>query len=324
MSAKTLGMTLTEFSDLDPDLSALVLHILDACKAIAAQVRHGAFQRDRGSTNTQNIHGDTQKHLDIIANDLFTGHCRKNARVAALVSEEEHEVIWLKAPQEGDFVVCFDPLDGSSNIEVGMCVGTIFSVFRLQQALDPSNLKSALRGRDQVFAGYALYGPATELIVSDGKQVDGYCLDPDDGAFRLIHPDIRIEPRSKEVAINASRRTLWPEPVTRYVDECFSPGEKGLARSNMRWTASMVADIHRIMLRGGIFLYPQDAQSSGRLRLVYELNPIAFLVETAGGKATDGRHDILSLEVQDFHQRNGAVLGAREDVEEIRRLYGDS
>jgi fructose-1,6-bisphosphatase I len=220
-------------------------------------------------------------------------------------------------------VVCFDPLDGSSNIEVGMCVGTIFSIFRLKQALDPSDLKKALRGRDQVFSGYALYGPATELIVSDGKQVDGYCLEPDDGTFRLIHPDIRIEPRSKEVAINASRSTLWPEPVAHYIDRCFEPGENGLARSNMRWTASMVADIHRIMLRGGIFLYPQDAQSSGRLRLVYELNPIAFLIETAGGKATDGRHDILSLDIDDFHQRNGAVLGAREDVEEIRKLYGE-
>ncbi|MHA7774950.1 class 1 fructose-bisphosphatase [Roseibium sp. M-1] len=323
MSEKTLGMTLTEFSDLDPDLSALVLHILEACKEIAAEVRHGAFQRGRGSTNKQNIHGDTQKHLDIIANDIFTAHCRTSARVAALVSEEEDEVIWLKSPEAGDFVVCFDPLDGSSNIEVGMCVGTIFSVFRLHEAIDPAALQQELSGRDQVFAGYALYGPATELVVSDGKQVDGYCLEPDDGTFRLIHPEIRIDPRSREVAINASRRPLWPEPITRYIDQCFSPGEKGLAKSNMRWTASMVADIHRILMRGGIFLYPEDAQSSGRLRLVYELNPIAFLIETAGGKATDGRHDILSLDIDDFHQRNGAVLGAREDVEEIRRMFGE-
>lgn len=287
MTQTTLRQHLTSQTT-ETDLMILVEDIATACRLIADRVRHGAFAGVLGAAETENVQGETQKELDVISDEIFQEIVGANPSVAALVSEEVDEVNWRKSsPQKGDFVVYYDPLDGSSNLDVNLSVGTIFSIVRLDAAIEPTSEAVQIKGTEQTAAGYAIYGPSTGLVMTTGQGVDGFTHHPGSGEFLLTQPEMTIPAQTQEFAINASRYDLWEAPVRRYVDDCLR-GAKGPREKkfNMRWCASMVADVHRILTRGGVFLYPKDTGNEaqgGKLRLMYEANPMGMLVEQAGG-----------------------------------------
>ncbi|MEH6647740.1 class 1 fructose-bisphosphatase [Sulfitobacter sp.] len=303
----------------DTDLMILMEDIATACRIIADRVRHGAFAGVLGAAETENVQGETQKELDVISDEVFQQIVGGNPSLAALVSEEVDEVNWRKdAPQVGDFVVYYDPLDGSSNLDVNLSVGTIFSIVRLEAAITPQADAVQIKGTEQVAAGYAIYGPSTGLVITIGQGVDGFTHHPGSGEFLLTQPEMTIPPQTQEFAINASRYDLWETPVRAYIDDCLrgTNGPRG-KKFNMRWCASMVADVHRILTRGGVFLYPQDAGNAaqgGKLRLMYEANPMGMLVEQAGGASSTGRGRILEVAPTGHHQRVPVILGSRDEV----------
>ena len=313
------------------ELNALVLDVALACKAIARAVAFGNLgdmfaylNHDAGDTNVQ---GEVQKKLDVISNEMFVRTTEWAGHLAGMASEEMDEPYQIPSPYgRGKYLLVFDPLDGSSNIDVNVSVGSIFSILR---APAPG---SAVTGQDflqpglqQVAAGYAIYGPVTMLVLTVGDGVAGFTLDPNLGEFKLTHPDIRIAPDAREFAINTSNRRFWEPPVRRYVDECLAgiSGPRG-KDFNMRWIASLVAEAHRILMRGGVFLYPRDTRDPakpGRLRLLYEANPIGMLIEQAGGRASTGRQSVLSVVPTALHQRIGFVFGSRHEVERIEQYH---
>ncbi|MDC0739370.1 class 1 fructose-bisphosphatase [Cognatishimia sp. SS12] len=303
------------------DLIFLLEDIATACRIISHQIRSGAFSGTLGATEDTNVQGETQKQLDVIANDQFMLHCANTSRVAALVSEELDNVVWQKdAPKKGDYIVYFDPLDGSSNLELNISVGSIFSIVELEEDLSSTDDAAVLiAGQKQVCAGYALYGPSTSLVVTTGDGVNGFTHLNGTGEFLLTFPNMTVPAATNEFAINASRQKYWYPPVARYVDECLhgSDGPRG-KNFNMRWVASMVAEVHRILTRGGVFLYPVDTQNAdmgGRLRLLYEANPMGFIIEQAGGKASVGGSRILDVAPSDLHQRVPVLLGSSEEID---------
>lgn len=314
---------------LDEDLIFLLEDIATSCRIISHQIRGGAFAGKLGATASTNVQGETQKQLDVIANEVFVRHCSNCDRVAALVSEEVDEVYWLKdKPQAGDYLVYFDPLDGSSNLDVNLSVGSIFSISQLPTIIDATDDSSVLRmGTEQICAGYSVYGPSTTLVVTTGNGVNGFTHQQGTGEFRLTFPDMVIPETTAEFAINASRYSLWNQPVQRYFDECIQgPNGPRSKTFNMRWTASMVAEVHRILIRGGVFLYPIDARNSvagGKLRLMYEANPMAFVVEQAGGTASTGTARILDLQPTSHHQRVSVILGSNEEVAVLKRYHNE-
>lgn len=317
MADMTLRRYLTQ-SALDPNLIFLLEDIASSCRVIANTVRNGAFEGNLGSTNVTNIQGETQKTLDILANDEFERICSNSPRLAALVSEEVEEVTWLKEPEAGDYLLYFDPLDGSSNLDVNLSVGSIFAVMQVQSDGDRNVLHS---GRNQICAGYALYGPSTMLVLTVGDEVAGFTCQHGTGDFQLTHVDMKVPDETSEFAINTSRYRYWETPVRQYVDECVA-GETGVRGRpfNMRWTASMVAEIHRILTRGGVFLYPADSnnrEAGGKLRLMYEANPMAMIVEQAGGAASTGHTPIMDIQPTGPHQRVPVILGSKFEVERL-------
>jgi fructose-1,6-bisphosphatase I len=306
-----------------PELRLLLEVIARACKAISHAVSKGPLAGVGDIVGTQNVQGEAQKKLDVIAHDVLIEANEWGGHLAAMVSEE------LEKPHQiphrypkGEFLLLMDPLDGSSNLDVNISVGTIFSVLRCPEGCTQFDEKAFLQpGSKQVAAGFAVYGAATVLVLTVGNGVVGFTLDREMGSFVLTQPDIRIPADTQEFAINASNARNWDPPVKRYIDECLAgkTGPRG-KDFNMRWVASMVADVYRILCRGGIFMYPRDAKhKEGRLRLMYEANPMAFLVEQAGGAATDGRQRILDIQPQGLHQRAGVILGARNEVERATR-----
>jgi len=313
-------------SNTDRDLLMLMEDIATACRMIADRVRHGAFAGVLGAAETENVQGETQKELDVISDEIFQEIVGGNPNLAALVSEEVDEVNWRKqAPQAGDFVVYYDPLDGSSNLDVNLSVGTIFSIVRLKEAVPTEASAVQIKGTEQIAAGYAIYGPSTGLVVTVGQGVDGFTHHPGSGEFLLTQPAMSIPEQTQEFAINASRYDLWEAPVRRYIDDCLrgANGRRG-KKFNMRWCASMVADVHRILTRGGVFLYPKDsgnARQGGKLRLMYEANPMGMLVEQAGGAASTGTGRIMDVAPTGHHQRVSVILGSRDEVAEIERYY---
>jgi fructose-1,6-bisphosphatase I len=316
--------------NLDKDLIFLLEDIATSCRIISHQIRGGAFAGKLGATKLTNVQGETQKQLDVIANDVFVRHCSNCGRVAALVSEEVDEVYWLKdKPEAGDYLVYFDPLDGSSNLDVNLSVGSIFSISQLPTAIDATDDRSVLRkGAEQICAGYSVYGPSTALVITTGNGVNGFTHQQGTGEFRLTFPDMVIPETTAEFAINASRYSLWDQPVRRYFDECIH-GKDGSRNKtfNMRWTASMVAEVHRILIRGGVFLYPRDtgnAKAGGKLRLMYEANPMALIVEQAGGAASTGAERILDVQPTSHHQRVPVILGSKEEVSVLDRYHFES
>jgi fructose-1,6-bisphosphatase I / sedoheptulose-1,7-bisphosphatase len=310
------------------DLGALLVDVAAAVKSIAAMTAKGALGGFLGELDNLNIQGETQKKLDVLANETMIRSCEWGGLVAGMVSEE------LEAPyplpsefERGRYLLVFDPLDGSSNTDVNVSVGSIFSVLLHPRSDAPADGDFLQPGHRQVAAGYAIYGPSTMLVLTVGKGTHGFTLDREIGNFILTHPHLSIPARTSEFAINASNARFWESPVHRYVTECQA-GLAGVRERdfNMRWIASMVAEVHRILVRGGVFMYPRDTRDAarpGRLRLLYEANPISFLVEQAGGRSTTGRERILDLTPEALHQRVPVVLGSREEVERIERYHAD-
>lgn len=324
------------FPQASGDLNALLLDVSIACKAIARVVSFGGLGDAIGASaapeaGAVNVHGETHKPLDVLGNEIFVRMNEWNGQLAGMASEEMEVPHQIPASyQRGKYLLLFDPLDGSSNIDVNVSVGSIFSVLRapdevVQSGRDVTEADFLQPGAAQVAAGYAIYGPTTMLVLSVGNGVDGFTLNPNLGEFVLTHPSIQVPVETQEFAINTSNSRFWEPPVKRYVDECLA-GKAGTRCKdfNMRWIASLVAEAHRILMRGGVFLYPRDTkdpQRPGRLRLLYEANPIAFVMEQAGGRASTGRQPLLGVRPGALHQRIGVVFGSRHEVERIERYH---
>lgn len=305
-----------------------VWRIAGAGRAISEVVARGSLAGALGTaalgsaTGGANADGDIQKELDVRANDILLA-AFKGAPVALIASEELAEPM-VNDP-DADLVVAIDPLDGSSNIDTNVSVGTIFSVLQAEAGDQPNQV--LLAGTRQRAAGYIIYGPQTALVITLGDGTHLFTLDPDGGEFRLTGPNLKIPPTTNEFAINASNFRHWDEHVRAYVDDCLA-GEKGprAANFNMRWIASLVAECHRILARGGVFLYPADRRHGygrGRLRLTYEANPIAWLIEQAGGAASTGRERILDIQPSDVHQRVPLIFGSIDEVARIEGYHAD-
>jgi fructose-1,6-bisphosphatase I len=309
------------------DLRLLMEVVARAVKAIGVNVSKGALAGVLGEAGTDNVQGEAQKKLDVIANEILIEANEWGGHLAAMASEEVEEVRPIpSAYPKGGFLLLFDPLDGSSNIDVNVSVGTIFSVLRCRDGCaEPEEVDFLQPGTDQVAAGYALYGPSTLLILTVGKGVHGFTLDREMGSFIYTHPDMRIPADTQEYAINSSNARFWEAPIKRYVEE-LQAGKSGPRGKdfNMRWVASMVADVHRVLTRGGVFMYPLDDKcrdKGGKLRLMYEANPMAMLVEQAGGAATTGRQRILDLQPGKLHERVPVILGSLSEVERVIRYH---
>ncbi len=318
------------------DFNALILDVSRACKAIAKTVAYGALADMLGkhpatrSAGQVNVQGEVQQQLDVLSNEVFISMNERGGYLAGMASEEMEAPYPIAAPHaRGKYLLVFDPLDGSSNIDVNVSVGSIFSVLRAPAhvregaALTEADFLQA--GTQQVAAGYALYGPSTMLVLTVGTGVHGFTLDPVMGEFMLTHPSMRVPQDTQEFAINASNARFWEAPVKRYVDECLA-GRTGVRGKdfNMRWIASMVAEAHRILMRGGVFMYPRDtkdASKPGRLRLLYEANPVGWIMEQAGGRASTGRDNVLQVQPSSLHQRIGLVFGSKNEVERIERYH---
>ncbi|HEX5091856.1 MAG TPA: class 1 fructose-bisphosphatase, partial [Burkholderiales bacterium] len=283
----------------------------------------------RGDAGTENVQGEMQKNLDVMSNEILMEANEWGGNLAALVSEEMEDVKPTPTHYpKGEYLLLFDPLDGSSNIDVNISVGTIFSVLKCPRTPDgkycePEEAAFLQPGTNQVAAGFAVYGPTTVFVITVGDGVHGFTLDRETYTFVLTHPDIKIPADTQEFAINASNARRWEPPVKRYIDECLAGKDGPRGKDfNMRWVASMVADVFRVLSRGGIFMYPRDAKNKeGRLRLMYEANPMAFIVEQAGGAATDGRTRILDLQPKGLHQRVAVVLGSKNEVERVTSYH---
>lgn len=306
------------------NLTSLLLNIADSTKNIAALLAQGSLSDISKKLETINVQGEVQVNLDQLSNDIFIAHLKKSGLVSGLVSEElETPYLIPEANGNHNFLVVFDPLDGSSNVGVNVSTGSIFSVLHTFKDANQS-YEFLQMGTSQLAAGYALYGPSTMLIITIGSGVQGFTLDPATQEFILTNPDIRIPESTSEFAINASNERHWELPVQTYIKECKTGSSGVRARDfNMRWVASMVADVHRILMRGGVYLYPYDTKlpaKAGRLRLLYEANPISFIVEQAGGKSSTGRKRILEIQPHNVHQRVPVIMGSRLEVSLIE-LY---
>jgi len=313
---------------INADLRLLIETIARACKGISTRVNKGALADGLGSAATKNVHGEAQKTLDVLSNEILLEANEWGGNLAALASEEMEDPRPIPTGSRGEFLLLFDPLDGSSNIDVNISVGTIFSVLRCPKTesgayCEPDEKAFLQPGRNQVAAGFAVYGPTTVLVISVGDGVHAFTLDRETYTFVLTHPGIRIPEDTEEFAINMSNARRWEAPVKRYIDECLA-GRDGVRGKdfNMRWVASMVADVFRVLSRGGIFMYPRDSKNKdGRLRLMYEANPMSFIVEQAGGAATDGATRILDLQPKGLHQRCAVILGSKSEVDRVSSYH---
>jgi fructose-1,6-bisphosphatase I/sedoheptulose-1,7-bisphosphatase len=308
-------------------LNALILNVATACKAIANRVSAGALGDVLGSMNRTNVQGEVQQKLDVLANDYFLRATEWGGQVAGLASEELDDPYLLPGQYpRGKYLLVYDPLDGSSNIDVNVSVGSIFSILRAPTpGADPAPEDFLQPGSEQVCAGYAIYGPSTMLVLTVGTGVHAFTLDLALGEFILTRRGIQIPRTATEFAINASNQRFWEPAVRRYVDECLAgrTGPRG-TDFNMRWVASLVAETHRILTRGGVFLYPRDSKdpaTPGKLRLLYEASPVAFLIEQAGGSASTGRARVLDVAPVRLHQRVPFIFGVTEEVERIERYH---
>ena len=309
------------------ELRLLIEVVARACKSISNAINKGALAGVLGAAGTDNIQGEAQKKLDVIANDVLVEANEWGGYLAAMASEEmdNPQPIPNRFPK-GEYLLVYDPLDGSSNIDVNVSVGTIFSVLRCPDGVKDPDEKAFLQpGTKQVAAGFAVYGPATILVLTVGNGAVGFTLDRDSSSWILTQEKIEIPADTKEFAINMSNMRNWTPPIKRYIDECLA-GSKGPRGKdfNMRWVASMVADVYRILSRGGIFMYPADAKyTEGRLRLLYEANPMSFIVEQAGGAAINGPQRIMDVQPTKLHQRQGVILGSKNEVELVGRYYAE-
>ena len=309
--------------DATGDFTGLIADVVIACKQISHLVNRSGIIGLGGSADSENVQGEVQKKLDIITHDVMVDRLQWTGHLAAMASEEIEEIVKIPGGQpRGKYLLSFDPLDGSSNIDVNISVGTIFSILRCPEGLiDPTEADFLQAGTEQVCAGFCVYGPSTMLILTTGNGVNGFTMDQDVGEFILTHPNMTIPEDTAEFAINMSNQRFWEVPVQRYVDECMA-GKTGERDKdfNMRWTASMVAEVYRILIRGGIFMYPFDTKpttNGGKLRLMYEANPMSFIVEQAGGLSSTGRERIMGINPNGIHQRVPVILGSKNEVERV-------
>ena len=316
-----------EHGRIPSQLRLLLEVVARACKQIAISVNKGALGDVLGSAHTENVQGEVQKKLDIIANEVLIEANEWGGALAAMASEEMDSihVIPNRYPQ-GEYLLLFDPLDGSSNIDVNVSIGTIFSVLRKVGHHHGVSEDDFLQpGKAQAAAGYCVYGPQTVLVLTVGDGVAMFTLDREQGSWVLTGENMRVPEDTREFAVNMSNMRHWAPPVSRYIDECLAGKEGPRGKDfNMRWIASMVADVHRILTRGGVFMYPWDKrepEKPGKLRLMYEANPMAWLVEQAGGAATNGRQRILDLQPTKLHERVSVILGSKNEVERVTSYH---
>jgi fructose-1,6-bisphosphatase I/sedoheptulose-1,7-bisphosphatase len=311
------------------DLNALILDVALACKAIAQLVARGALSGATAYLEQVNVQGERQRQLDLLTHDIFIRANEWGGRTAGMVSEELEDIYRIPGRYpKGKYLLLFDPLDGSAISDLNFSIGSIFSILRAPRPGEEPTAEDFLQpGTKQVCAGYAIYGPATMFVLTVGSGTYGFTLDPELGEFLLTHPEMRIPETASDFAINASNRRFWEPAVKLYVDECVAGQDGPRGRDfSLRWMGCMVAEAHRILTRGGVYLYPRDARQSlkgGRLRLLYEINPIAFIVEQAGGLASTGSQRLLDLAPTEIHQRAGFIFGAREEVERIVRYHAE-
>jgi fructose-1,6-bisphosphatase I len=316
-----------------PSQLRLLLEVVArACKSISQAVNKGALGGVLGTAESENVQGEIQKKLDIIANEVLIEANEWGGHLAAMASEEMEGIYVVpnRYPQ-GEYLLLFDPLDGSSNIDVNVSIGTIFSVLKKPENAGSGNTAGVSEhdflqpGSRQVAAGYCVYGPQTTLVLTVGDGVAMFTLDREQGSFVLTQENVKIPADTKEFAINMSNMRHWDAPVKRYIDECLQGAEGPRGKDfNMRWIASMVADVHRILTRGGVFLYPWDKrepEKPGKLRLMYEANPMGWLVEQAGGAATNGKQRILDIAPAKLHERVSVILGSKNEVERVTRYH---
>lgn len=328
----TLGQFLIEerrrFPEAGGDFNSLILNIALVCKRISRRIAAGELGGLSGdAAGAVNVQGETQQKLDVISNALFIEGNERSGTLAGMASEELDEPQQIPSSYtRGPYLLLFDPLDGSSNIDVNVAVGSLFSVLRAPSATRDVVVQDFLQpGTDQVAAGYAIYGPCTMFVLTVGAGVHGFTLCPQVGEFMLTHPDLKVPAETQEFAINTSNGRFWEDPVRRYVDECIAgrTGPRG-KDFNMRWIASMVAEAHRILMRGGVFMYPRDTKDptkAGRLRLLYEANPVAFIMEQAGGLASIGGEPVMEVQPTALHQRIGLIFGSKNEVERIDHYH---
>ncbi len=314
-----------------PSQLRLLLEVVArACKGISQAVNKGALGGVLGTAGSENVQGEVQKKLDIIANEVLIEANEWGGHLAGMASEEMDAIYVVpNRYPKGEYLLLFDPLDGSSNIDVNVSIGTIFSVLKMPEddrGVDEGDFMQA--GHRQVAAGYCVYGPQTTLVLTVGDGVAMFTLDREQGSFVLTEEKVTIPADTKEFAINMSNMRHWDAPVKRYVDECLAGTEGPRGKDfNMRWIASMVADVHRILTRGGIFMYPWDKREPhkpGKLRLMYEANPMSWLVEQAGGAATNGHQRILDIQPQHLHERVSVILGSKNEVERVTRYHAEA
>lgn len=308
-------------------LANLLLKIAECTQKIAMVISKGVLEKAVENFGATNIQGEVQTKLDVLSNELFIASLKESGLVTGLVSEELDEAYLIeKVGDDNKFLVVFDPLDGSSNVDVNISVGSIFSVYKD----DLGALNFLQSGNTQLAAGYALYGPCTMLVITIGDGVHGFTLDAETQEFVLTHPNIKIPETTSNFSINASNERHWEPPIQRYIEDCKSGSSGNRGRDfNMRWVASMVADVHRILMRGGVYLYPYDNKrptKEGRLRLLYEASPMSFIVEQAGGKSSTGRERILDIRPDEIHQRVPVIMGSHMEVSliEVYHIEFDS
>ncbi|MDD2885634.1 MAG: class 1 fructose-bisphosphatase [Dechloromonas sp.] len=337
MAQRTLARYLTEEQrtkgTITADLKFLIEIVSRACQAISIAIGKGGLGDVLGEAGSDNVQGEAQKKLDVLSNEILLEANEWGGHLAAMASEEMDlpHLVPNRFPK-GGYLLMFDPLDGSSNIDVNVSIGTIFSVLRCPEGADLSTPEAAEQaflqpGTTQVAAGYAVYGPTTVLVLTVGEGVSVFTLDREQGQFVLTQENVQIPADTKEFAINMSNQRFWEAPVQRYVDEMVAGKDGPLGKDyNMRWVASMVADVHRIITRGGIFMYPLDSKmkdKGGKLRLMYEANPMAFLIEQAGGAATTGRQRIMDLVPTGLHQRVPVILGSKNEVDRVTGYHAE-
>ena len=313
------------------ELEQMLKDIVAACIQISVAIDKGALNDAMGSLDSENVQGEVQKALDVICNDIFIEATQQNSLVAGMVSEEMPDPYlipqaYANKKQGMKYLLLFDPLDGSSNVNVNISVGTIFSILRCPDGVDKPKLEDFLQpGTQQVCAGYALYGSSTMLVFTIGEGVNGFTLDRDRQTFLLTYPNLQVPADTDEFAINMSNQRFWEPPVQRYISECLQ-GKTGVRGKdfNMRWVASMAAEVHRILMRGGVFMYPNDSKSlaqQGKLRLMYEANPMSFIIEQAGGMAICNSERLLALQPTGIHQRVSVMMGSKNEVSLIAAYH---
>lgn len=323
MSNLTLSQFLQqEKGNLTPELAQVIDTIAATCKTIDQALQKGALAGILGSAGNENVQGETQKKLDVISNDYLIDALKVHPHVGGLASEELDD--FTPAQENGEYLVLFDPLDGSSNIDINMCVGTIFSILPAKNAVTQAQ-DFMQAGTQQVAAGYVLYGPSTMMALTVGNGVAFFTLNPETQTFLLTTENVQVSADTQEFAINASNQRHWEQPVKQYIEELLA-GKTSIREKdfNMRWVACMVGDVHRILCRGGIFLYPydlKDPKKAGRLRLMYEANPMSMLIEQAGGASTTGRVRILEIEPTELHQRVPVIIGSKNEVERVTSYH---